>query len=194
MAINWRIWNRKCHRWGAILIALPFLLVLVTGILLQLKKEWSWVQPPSMRGQAKTPTVSLDALLAAARSQPEVGVQGWDDVDRLDIQPSRGVAKVQARSRWEVQVDLNTGEVLQVAYRRSDLIESLHDGSWFHDGVKLWVFLPVAVVVLGLWVTGIYLFFLPYAVRWSRRRNDKTAGSPNPSPQQTTPAERFFET
>ena len=172
MRINWRIWTRKGHRWGAILVALPFLLVIVTGLLLQLKKAWSWVQPPTKRGQSKAPSVSLEALLEAAPSQPEAGVQGWDDVDRLDIQPSRGIAKVQARSRWEVQVDLATGEVLQVAYRRSDLIESLHDGSWFHDRAKLWVFLPTAVVVLGLWVTGVYLFFLPHAVRWSRRRQE----------------------
>lgn len=170
MAINWRIWNRKCHRWGAILIALPFLLVIATGILLQLKKEWSWVQPPTQRGQGKTPTVSLAAILEAVRSRPEAGVQGWEDVDRVDMQPGRGVAKVQARSGWEVQVDLETGEVLHVAYRRSDLIESLHDGSWFHERAKVWVFLPVAVVVLGLWVTGVYLFFLPHVVRWSRHR------------------------
>lgn len=184
MPINWRIWTRKCHRWGAILIALPFLLVLITGLLLQLKKEWSWVQPPTMRGKGKTPTISLEAMLEAARSRPEVGVQSWDDVERIDVQPGRGVAKIQAHSRWEIQVDLKTGEVLQVAYRRSDLIESLHDGSWFHDSAKLWVFLPVAVVVLGLWGTGIYLFFLPYAVRWSRGRNARGGGVLNQSPDQ----------
>jgi uncharacterized iron-regulated membrane protein len=174
VSVNWRVWTRKCHRWGAILIALPFLLVLVTGILLQLKKDWSWVQPPTARGQSKTPAIGLDAILDAARSRPEAGVQGWGDVERLDVQPGRGIAKVQAKSRWEVQVDLATGEVLQVAYRRSDLIESLHDGSWFHDSAKLWVFLPTAVIVLGLWGTGIYLFFLPHTVRWSRRRQKKT--------------------
>jgi uncharacterized iron-regulated membrane protein len=176
MNINWRIWSRKCHRWGAILIALPFLLVIVTGILLQLKKEWAWVQPATLRGQGEEPVISLEAMLEAARSQPEAGVEGWEDVDRVDVQPGRGIAKLQARSRWEIQIDLATGEVLQVAYRRSDLIESLHDGSWFDDRVKLWVFLPVAIVVLGLWVTGIYLFFLPYAVRWSRRRENAASG------------------
>lgn len=170
MAINWRIWSRKSHRWGAILIALPFLLVLGTGILLQLKKELSWVQPPTQRGEGKTPTLAWDALLDAAKSQPEAEVSGWGDIERIDVQPSRGVAKIQAKSRWEIQLDLKTGAVLHSAYRRSDLIESLHDGSFFHDGAKIWVFLPVAVVVLGLWFTGIYLFFLPYTVKWSRRR------------------------
>lgn len=170
MAINWRIWTRKSHRWGGILIAAPFLLVIGTGILLQLKKEWSWVQPPTARGHGKSPEISLEAILHAAQSKPEAGIRSWEDVERLDIQPRRGIAKVQSRNSWEVQVDLKTGDVLQVAYRRSDLIESLHDGSWFHDRAKLWVFLPMAVVLLGLWGTGIYLFFLPIRVRWSRRR------------------------
>jgi len=170
VAINWRIWMRKSHRWGAIVIALPFLVVIVSGLLLQLKKDWAWVQPPSARGRGAAPTVTLEAILDAARSAPESGVQGWDDVDRLDVQPGRGIVKVQAHSRWEVQIDLQTAAVLQVAYRRSDIIEALHDGSWFHDRVKLWVFLPTACVVFGLWLTGVYLFFLPYAVRWSRRR------------------------
>lgn len=164
---------RKTHRWGAIVIALPLLLVIGTGILLQLKKEWSWVQPPSQRGKGKSPAISMEGILQAARSQPDAGIQSWNDIERIDLQPGRGMAKVQSKSRWEVQVDLQTGEVLQTAYRRSDLIESLHDGSWFHDSVKLWVFLPVAIVVLGLWITGIYLFVLPYSVRFSRRRQNR---------------------
>jgi uncharacterized iron-regulated membrane protein len=170
VAINWRVAWRKAHRWGAALVAAPLLLVIVTGLLLQLKKEIAWVQPPSAKGTGTAPAVGFDALLAAAKSVPEAEVGGWADVDRIDVQPSRGLAKVQAKNRWEVQVDLGTGAVLGAAYRRSDLIEALHDGSWFHDRAKLWVFLPAGVVVLGLWLTGAYLFVLPIAVRRARRR------------------------
>jgi uncharacterized iron-regulated membrane protein len=170
VAVNRRILMRKGHRWGAILIALPFLLVILTGLLLQLKKDWSWVQPPTARGTGKAPVVSFEAILEAAKSAPEARIESWSDVDRLDVRPDRGLVKVQARNGWEVQVDTGTGKVLQTEYRRSDLIETLHDGSWFGDGVKLWVFLPVAVVVLGLWLTGVYLFFLPVGVRWRQRR------------------------
>lgn len=173
MPINWRSWTRKTHRWGAILVAVPFLVVIATGLLLQLKKEWTWVQPATQRGAGKVPEASFDAILQAARTVPEAGIESWKDIDRLDVRPERGIVKVQAHNRWEIQVDLKTAQVLQVEYRRSDLIEGLHDGSWFHDRVKLWVFLPTAVVVLGLWITGIYLFFLPYAVRWSRRREEQ---------------------
>ena len=170
MAVNWRVWMRKGHRWGAVAVALPFLLVILTGILLQLKKDWAWVQPPTARGTGKVPVVSFDQILAAARSVPEAGIRSWDDVDRLDVRPDRGLVKVQARNGWEVQVDTADGRVLQTAYRRSDVIETLHDGSWFHDRAKVWVFLPTAAVVLGLWVSGMYLFFLPILVRWRKRR------------------------
>lgn len=181
MAIHWRILTRKVHRWGAILVAVPFLLVIITGLLLQLKKEWDWIQPPSRRGTGKVPTVSFDKILAAAMSVPEAEVKGWDEIDRVDVQPGRGMAKVQAKNRWEVQVDLVSGQVLQAAYRRSDLIESLHDGSWFHDSAKLSIFLPAGAVVLLLWVTGIYLFFLPLAVRWRKRRQVEAGDRTGPS-------------
>jgi uncharacterized iron-regulated membrane protein len=169
VTFNPRIWMRKTHRWGAIVIALPFLVVIVSGILLQFKKEWSWVQPPSSRGVGKAPEIDFTAILDAVRSVPEAEIHSWQDVDRLDVRPTRGYVKVQAVNSWEVHVDLKTAQVLQVAYRRSDLIESIHDGSWFHEEARLWVFLPSALVVFGLWVTGIYLFGLPFWVKWMRK-------------------------
>ena len=161
--------NRVFHRWASVIIALPLLLVIGTGILLMLKKDVAWIQPPTQRGSAKGLELSFDQVLERAKSVPEAAIENWDDVDRLDVRPSKGVIKVRAENRWEIQLDATTGEVLQVAFRRSDLIESLHDGSFFHDKVKLFIFLPSGVVLFLLWVTGIYLFVQPYWVRRMRR-------------------------
>ncbi len=176
--MNFKILNRKIHRWGSVVIAAPFLLVLLTGILLQLKKEIAWIQPKTMQGTKGPPSIAFDDMLRAAASIEQAKVANWDDIERLDVQPKKGVVKVQTKSRWEVQLDLTTAEVLQIAYRRSDLIESLHDGSWFHDAAKVYVFLPVAVIVLILWVTGLYLFVLPWSVRWNRQKkqNPRSGG------------------
>ena len=181
MAKVLNIWSRKSHRVGSILIALPFLLVLVTGILLQLKKDWDWVQPTSQKGTGKEPTISFEQILTAVKAVPEASVSNWADVDRLDIQPKRGLVKVQCVNRYEVQINASTGEVLHVAYRRSDVIESLHDGSFFHDKARVFVFLPVAVIVLLLLFTGVYLFFLPLVVKWrkaNRRRESPGVKEP----------------
>jgi uncharacterized iron-regulated membrane protein len=169
---NARIWNRRLHRWAAVGVAVPFLVVAASGVLLQLKKEVSWVQPPEQRGTDPGAgiVIGFEHVLAAAAQVPAAGIRSWADVDRLDVRPGRGLIKVQGKSRWEVQVDAATGEVLQSAYRRSDLLESIHDGSFFHPFAKLGIFLPAGIVVLGLWVTGVYLFLLPHRARRARAR------------------------
>jgi uncharacterized iron-regulated membrane protein len=162
--------NRNVHRWGSILIAIPLAVILVTGVILQLKKESAWIQPTTKEGSSRELSLSFDQILSATQTVLEANVEGWDDIDRVDVRPSKGMLKVRCKNRSEVQLDTKTGEVLQVAYRRSDLIESIHDGSFFLDRVKLWVFLPVGLVLGVLWMTGVYLFFLPYYAKWRKRR------------------------
>ncbi|MGL4551336.1 MAG: PepSY domain-containing protein [Gemmataceae bacterium] len=162
--------TRKVHYWAAIVVALPLLVVVVTGLLLQVKKQFTWVQPPERRGTGKEPALALPRVLEVCRGVPEAGVGSWADIDRIDVRPSRGLIKVTTKDNWEVQIDAQTGDVLQVAYRRSDLIEALHDGSWFHPAVKLWVFLPAGLTLFLLLLTGVYLFWLPIVVRATRRR------------------------
>ncbi|QDV05503.1 hypothetical protein Poly30_10010 [Planctomycetes bacterium Poly30] len=161
--------NRQLHRIGAIIAAVPLLVVIASGIFLQLKKDWAWIQPATMRGSTKELRLSWDEVLAAAASVPEAGIRSWNDIDRLDVRPSRGMLKVQAKNSWEVQIDTASGEVLQSSYRRSDVIEAIHDGSWFAGWAKLWVFLPAALILLGLWFTGMYLWALPHMIKRRRR-------------------------
>lgn len=177
MARNLNWWTRKLHRWGALLTAIPLLLVIGSGLLLQVKKQVAWVQPPTIKGarQNELPEQSWDDILNAAAAVPEAEVSDWGDIDRLDVRPGKGIVKVQCVNRWELQIDLQTGEVLSSVYRRSDLIESLHDGSFFSDGAKLWVFLPNGLVLLGLWLTGAWLWYIPFRSR--RKRKSKTAVS-----------------
>ena len=162
--------NRKIHYWAALFVALPALVILSTGILLQLKKNLPWVQPIERRGEGEAPMVSFDQILAACRAVPEAKIEDWGDVHRVDIRPSRGMMKVTAKNNWEIQLDSATGKVLQAAFRRSDIIEAMHDGSWFHDAVKLWLFLPAGITLLAMWITGVYLFWLPFGVRRRKRR------------------------
>lgn len=162
--------NRVAHRWGSIIIALPLLVVILSGILLLLKKEFAWIQPATQKGASKELSLSFDQILEIAKSSPDAEIDSWDDINRLDVRPSKGIIKVRGTNSWELQIDANSGELLQSSYRRSDLIESLHDGSFFHQRAKLWVFLPSAVLLLGLWITGIYLFFLPSLTRRRQRK------------------------
>ena len=160
---------RKLHYWASLAIALPASILIASGLLLQAKKHWTWVQPEEQRGSVTTPRITTDSILGSVRAVPAHGVAGWDDVNRIDFRPGRGVAKVWLQNGVEVQVDLGTGTVLQSAYRRSDLIESIHDGSFFGgDLVKLGVFLPTGIILLFMWGSGIWLFLVPILAK--RRR------------------------
>lgn len=121
------------------------------------------------------PRASLMAMYEAARSVPEAGIEDWEDLDRVDFKPDKGVVKFVSASRWEVQVDTATAEVLSVKYRRSDLIETIHDGSFFAgDTTKLYLFLPAGIALFVLWVTGMYMFFLPYFKKAQKRKKKKS--------------------
>jgi uncharacterized iron-regulated membrane protein len=159
---------RKVHYWLSIVAALPILVMTGTGLLLQVKKDFHWIQPDEQRGSGATPQVTFDQILAACQSRPELGVGRWDDIRRVDLDPADALLKVTTRAGWEAQLDAADGRVLQVAYRRSDVIEALHDGAWFGALVKRWVFLPAGVILLVLWATGIYLFLLPPLRKWGR--------------------------
>jgi uncharacterized iron-regulated membrane protein len=163
--------TRNVHYWATACIALPILVIIGSGVLLQVKKEWTWIQPKELRGTGTAPVLGLEGILASVKTVPTLDVVGWNDIGRLDVRPARGMAKVSLRNGYEVQVDLGTGRVLQSAYRRSDLIESIHDGSFFAgDWSKLGIFLPAGVALLLMWVTGLWMFWLPFSVKRKRRK------------------------
>lgn len=169
--MKFQLLNRKVHYWLSLAIALPAMVIFVTGVLLQLKKYVHWIQPAEQRGVGGPPRIGFDEMLERIRSVPELDVEGWEDVDRIDFRPRHGMAKVRGRNHWELQLDTSTGEVLQVAYRRSDIIESIHDGGWFSEWIKMVVFTPTAVVLIIMWATGVYLFILPLSRKWGRARH-----------------------
>jgi hypothetical protein len=161
--------SRALHRWGSILVLIPVLMIALSGIVLQWKKASAYLQPPTRSGTGSELALSFSRILELAKTVPAAQIDSWHDIDRLDVRPEKGIVKVRAKNSWEIQLDTQTGEILQVAVRRSDLIESLHDGSYFHEHAKLWVFFPTGLMLLILVLTGLHLFCLPYLARRLRK-------------------------
>lgn len=161
--------TRKIHRWGALLVSLPFIIVIISGLLLQVKKEVEWIQPSTEEVAIDSLALSFSDILRISQGVEEAQISTWSDINRLDVRPDKGVVKVRSENQWEIQIDLERGTLLKTAYRRSDIIEQLHDGSWFHDAAKLWIFLPSGFIVLILWLSGMYLFFVPILAKRSRK-------------------------
>ncbi|MBQ4829416.1 PepSY domain-containing protein [Alteromonas sp. MMG017] len=159
MSINLRKTSRNLHLWLSLVIFIPVVIVIGSGLLLQVKKEFDWLQPPTQKATGSAPSISFEKVIESVQLAPEAQLNSWDDIDRLDVRPSKGIIKVRGKNHWEVQLDAISGEVLQVAYRRTDTIEAIHDGSWFFEGAKLWLFLPAAILLFILWLTGLVMLF-----------------------------------
>jgi len=167
--MSFRKVNRSTHKWASIIVAIPVLIIIVTGILLLIKKEFSYLQPASQSGVSNVPSISFDVILQQAKSVEEAQVDSWDSIDRLDVRPSKGIIKIRTNSQWEIQLDSETAEILHVAYRRSDTIEQIHDGTYWQKNANLWLSLPVAITLLLISLTGLFLFFYPYYKRFQKR-------------------------
>ncbi len=140
------------HYWLGWVVIVPWAFVIASGLLLQVRYEVPWVMPTLQQGQGTIPKIEFPQVLETARKSPEYGVNDWKDVWRVYVYPDKGVTTIRAKNRQEFQIDSTTGEVLQVAVRRTDWLEDVHEGKWM--GLNLWLFLPVHILSLILWLTG----------------------------------------
>lgn len=169
MANTLRKTSRSLHLWLSLVIFIPVIIVIGSGLLLQVKKEFDWIQPPTQKAPNAYPTLSFERILQSASTVAEANIVTWEDIDRLDVRPNKGIIKVRGKNHWEIQLDAQSGDVLQVAYRRTDTIEAIHDGSWFFEGAKLWLFLPAAILLFVLWVTGLVMLFTTLKSKYRKR-------------------------
>lgn len=161
----------QAHKWAGIVLALWLTLIAVTGLLLLFKKQSAWIQPPTQRdvpGEV-TDFISQAELLAIVLAQEHPAFGSLADIDRIDLRPGRRVYKVVSRHGYaEIQVGAVSGAVLSVDVRRSDLLEQLHDGSYFGGVVHGWVMPVVAAGTVLLVVSGVWVWVAPLLRR--RRR------------------------
>lgn len=161
--------NRRLHYWITAFIAIPALIIICSGVLLQLKKHWNWIQPTEQRGSSTIPTLEFAQILEAVQSLDDFKTIGWHDIKRIDIRPKMGLAKIQLDPNWEIQLDLGSGQILQSTKRHSDLIEAIHDGSFFGGNwTKLGLWLPTAIALLIMWLTGLIMFCQTYIKKHNR--------------------------
>ena len=162
--------NRRFHKWLGVIIAVPLLVIFLTGILLLVKKEFSFIQPTSMTGSTTAPSISFERVLSIAKTVKHADIDNWQDINRLDVRPNKGIIKIRSHNRVEIQIDAASGEILHVATRHSELIESIHDGTFFEENANLWLMLPVTLMSTILLFSGVIMFFIPYLKKRRKRK------------------------
>ena len=167
-------WNT--HKWTGICFSLFFLVIAVTGFLLLMKKEFAWIQPPTKVGKKGTEKdfLSMNKLFEIVYAHNHPDFRSLNDIDRVDFRPGKSVYKVRSRhNHSELQVDAVSGEILSQDWRTSDLLEQIHDGSffakWIHD-----FFMPfVSFGLIFLVFSGMWLWLSPIVRKWRKKRPPK---------------------
>lgn len=166
---------RRYHRYIGIFLLVLVLISAFTGILLAWKKQSALLQPPTLKGAGGELTEwrPLAELAAIARQAfvAKYPDQKDNNIDRIDVRPSKGIVKVLfEKGWWEVQVDGVTGEALSISKRHSDWIEALHDGSIISEGFKLLSMNILGFGLLFLLITGFFLWYGPKRLRILKKR------------------------
>lgn len=164
--------SKKFHNWVAWLILLPFGVMLISGVLLQHRERFEWIQPPTVSGSApgSPPKLGPNEILLMLQKDPQYASLDWLDVQQLIFRPSKGSCTVRLKGNREVQVDAESGKILASGVRNVSFLTDLHEGQWFSAGVKNFVFKPAGLLLLILWASGLVLMLFP---KWSSWRKSK---------------------
>lgn len=164
-------WLRRIHRWMGIPLIVFFLVIGITSILLAWKKK-AELLPPTLKTKVEQGEwISPAEMVRIAELEMEKRGESIG-VDRIDIRPDKGVAKVTFKTHFtEVQLDGFSGEVLSVETRHSDWIEKVHDGSivdYYFGGdeaAKLTYSTLTALGLILMSLSGFYLWYYPKVIR-----------------------------
>ena len=161
------------HRWLGITAGVVLMMTAVTGLLLLVKKDYSWIQPSTMTcaeggvEELRPLQDVYEAVLALDLPQ----FQSADDIARIDFRPGKRLHKVLSKHDYmEVQVCAITLETSLPRARRSDWIESLHDGSWLGDFSHDRVMPVAAFFLMFLCGSGYVMWAVPKWRKWRKRR------------------------
>jgi uncharacterized iron-regulated membrane protein len=147
--MNWR----KYHRIISIFIFIPFLLVVMTGLLLQVRQVFEGIQPKAvaMEFLPNKPLLSLDDMVLASKIPPT-------EIDQIIYRPSKFHLAIRVKDGRELQLHPQTGEILKSAPRLTGLLIELHQGSFFTSISQYGIFLPTGIGVLFLLISGIVIY------------------------------------
>jgi uncharacterized iron-regulated membrane protein len=147
--VNWR----KYHRIISIMVALPFFIVLISGLLLQVRQQVEFIQPKALSASK----IEGKSLLTVSEIIQFAGVRA-EEIDQIIFKPGKFQLSLRLKSNEEIQLHPQTGDILKRAPRLTNFLIEIHQGSYFTEWGQYLVFLPSALGLLFLLISGLVLY------------------------------------
>lgn len=153
--MNWR----KYHRVISLIIFLPFALMVITGLLLQVRQNVEFIQPKAVKMQYENgkSLLTFEEIINVSRVNK-------DEIDQIIFRPEKFHLAIRLKNGNELQIHPQTGKVLKSSKRLTGLLIDLHQGSFFSSFIQYLIFLPVGLGVLFLLISGLIIY------PWRRKR------------------------
>ena len=153
------------------------LLISISGLLLGIKDEIGLKpQTESVNQIDSDYWISIKKIDSIGRVYAHEKLQLDSQIDRIDIRPSKGIAKILYKKHFtELQIDLQTGAIVSVSTRADHFIERLHDGSiidfYFTDSntSKIIYTTLISLGLLFMSISGYLLWRNPIKIKRKKR-------------------------
>lgn len=174
--------TRKIHRLTGIFLFIFFIIIAITGGLLGWKKHSAGIILPATTKGTSSDLIKwmpLHQLHEKANSilRDSISPSLSNELDRIDVRNEKGIVKFVYKNHLNgIQLDGVTGELLQIGKRRSDFIETIHDGSIVDEylGIPNGIFKLFYTTLMGLAlfmfsITGFWLWYGPKRLKNSAK-------------------------
>ena len=164
---------RVYHRRIGYLFLFFFFVISITGILLALKDVLNLKPEIVITNLPKDSSwISLREIDSISKDYIHNKLELDTVIDRIDIRPSKGVAKVLFSNHFtELQIDVASGEILSVSSRVDTIIEKIHDGSivdYFitkSNFAKITYSSLLSIGLIFMSISGFFLWYLPKKIK-----------------------------
>lgn len=145
--ISWR----KTHRIVALVATLPLVVITVTGIVLQLRNQFEFIQPALVKTTPvdHLPLMTLERVIERFEAE---------EIEQIIYRPKKGSLVVRVKSEQEIQLHPQTGEILKSAPRRTGFLIHLHQGSFFGNFGQYFVYFLGSLGLCYLIISGIFIY------------------------------------
>ena len=164
---------RVYHRRIGFVFLIFFLIISITGILLALK-DVLHLKPEIFITNSPNDSnwISLKEIDSISKDYILNKTEFDTDIDRIDIRPTKGVAKVLFSNHFtELQIDISSGEILSVSSRVDTIIEKIHDGSIVDylitksNFIKITYSSFLSIGLIFMSISGVFLWYLPKKIK-----------------------------